>query len=241
MTRVIGKPRRRVDGRAKVTGQTKFADDLVFPRMLHGKLLRSPHPHARILSIDTAKAEARPGVHLVLTGAALPIPYGILPVSHDEHALCPDVVRFVGDPVVAVIARDEATATDALDDIRVEYEPLRTFATPEDSLEFPEPRIHDYGDLGNIHKVVALEFGDVDDAIAKADRVFDDLFFFEGNTHLPLEQHACVAMKDPDGHVQYSGGTYEEVIPFQKIVTTDQFTDHDGNVIGRTRGSPQRE
>ena len=93
--KIIGKPRRRVDGRAKVTGQTRFADDIVLPRMLHGKLLRSPHPHARITRIDTSKAEALPGVHLVLTGAALPIPYGILPVSHDEHALCPEVVRFV--------------------------------------------------------------------------------------------------------------------------------------------------
>src|SRR5262245_39271566 len=121
--------------------------------MVHGKLLRSPHPHARIKSIDTSKAEAVPGVHLVLTGAAFPIPYGILPVSHDEHALCPDKVRFVGDPVAAVVARDEATAADAVNLIAVEYEPLRTYASPEDSLAFPEPRIHDYGDEGNIHKI----------------------------------------------------------------------------------------
>src|SRR6188472_2769016 len=158
--RIIGKPRRRVDGRAKVTGQTRFADDIVLPRMLHGKLLRSPHPHARILRIDTAKAES------------LPIPYGILPVSHDEHALCPDVVRFVGDPVAAVIAQDEATAADALGAIHVEYQQLPTFSSPEESLERPEPRIHEYGDVGNIHKVVALEFGDIDEAIANADRVF---------------------------------------------------------------------
>jgi 4-hydroxybenzoyl-CoA reductase alpha subunit len=197
--KTIGRPRRRVDGRAKVTGQTKFADDLTFPRMLHGKLLRSPHPHARITRIDTSAAEKLPGVHLVLTGAALPIPYGILPVSHDEHALCPDVVRFVGDPVAAVIACDEATAATALEAIRVDYELLRTFASPEDSLAYPEPRIHDYGDEGNIHKIVSLEFGDVDSALAGADRVFDDVFFFEGNTHLPLEQHAAVALKDPDG------------------------------------------
>src|SRR6186997_2937802 len=157
-TRVIGKPRRRVDGRAKVTGQTRFADDLIFPRMLHGRLLRSPHPHARIVRIDTAKAAAHPGVHLVLTGSSFPITYGVLPVSHDEHALCPDVVRFVGDPVAAVIARDEATANDALGAIAVDYEPLRTFASPDDSLAHPEPRIHSYGDTGNIHKIVALQF-----------------------------------------------------------------------------------
>jgi 4-hydroxybenzoyl-CoA reductase alpha subunit len=198
-TRVVGHPRRRVDGRAKVTGQTRFADDIMLPRMLHGRLLRSPHPHARIVRVETTRAAALAGVHLVLTGADFPIPYGILPVSHDEHALCPDVVRFVGDPVAAVIARDEATATEALEAIDVEYELLPTFATPDDSLARPEPRIHDYGDTGNIHKLVALEFGDVEEAIAGADHVFDDVFFFEGSTHLPLEQHAAVALKDADG------------------------------------------
>src|SRR5437763_12118432 len=125
--KIIGSPRRRVDARAKVTGQTKFADDVMLPRMLHCKLLRSPVPHARIVRIDTSKAAAHPGVHLVLTGETFPIPYGVLPVSHDEHALCQDKVRFVGDPVAAVIAVDEATAADALELIHVEYEPLRTF------------------------------------------------------------------------------------------------------------------
>ena len=199
MSAVIGKARRRVDGRAKVTGQTRFADDVMLPRMLHCKLLRSPVPHARIARIDTARAAAHPGVHLVLTGDSFPIAYGVLPVSHDEHALCPDKVRFVGDPVAAVIARDEATAAEAVDLIDVEYEPLRTYASPDDSLAHAEPRIHDYGDTGNVHKAVSLQFGDVDAAIAGAAHVFDDVFFFEGSTHLPIEQHATVAAKDPDG------------------------------------------
>jgi 4-hydroxybenzoyl-CoA reductase subunit alpha len=197
--RVVGHPRRRVDARAKVTGQTRFADDIMLPRMLHCRLLRSTQPHARIVSIDVSRAAGLDGVHLVLTGEHFPIPYGILPVSHDEHALCPDKVRFVGDPVAAVIARDEATAECAVNLIDVVYEPLRTFASPADSLAHDEPRIHEYGDHGNVHKAVALQFGDVDAAIAAADYVFDDVFFFEGNTHLPIEQHATVALKDPDG------------------------------------------
>src|SRR5713101_10007252 len=102
-----GRPRRRVDARAKVTGQTRFADDISLPRMVHCKLLRSPHPHARIHSIDTSRAAAHPGVYLVLTGKDLPIEYGILPVSQDEQALCLDHVRHVGDPIAAVIAREE--------------------------------------------------------------------------------------------------------------------------------------
>ena len=197
--RVIGVPRRRVDGRAKVTGQTRFADDLFLPRMAHCKLLRSPHPHARILKIDASRALARPGVYLVLTGKDLPIQYGILPVSQDEQALCLDHVRHVGDPVAAVVAREELTAFEALDLIDVDYEILTTIADSEEALATPAPRIHEYGEEGNIHKQVALEFGNVEQGFAEADEIFEDTFFYQGNTHLPIEQHASVAIKDPDG------------------------------------------
>ncbi|MGH7295071.1 MAG: xanthine dehydrogenase family protein molybdopterin-binding subunit, partial [Polyangiaceae bacterium] len=188
-----------MDGRAKVTGQTRFADDIYLPRMLWCKLLRSRLPHARIAAIRTEKALAAPGVKLVLTGRDFPIAYGILPVSQDEHALAPDVARFVGDPVAAVIARSEEQADAALALIEVDYEPLATIADALEALRTPEPRIHDYGDEGNVHKRVALEFGDVDAALQGADRVFEDIFFYEGNTHLPIEQHAAVAALDPDG------------------------------------------
>jgi 4-hydroxybenzoyl-CoA reductase subunit alpha len=198
---VIGKPRRRVDARAKVTGQTRFADDLVLPRMLFAKLLRSPLPHARILRIDASAAAAAPGVKLILTGADFPIAFGILPVSQDEHALCPDLVRYVGDPVAAVIARSEREAADAAALIRVDYEPLPTIASPQEALERSEPRIHAYGEGGNIHRLAHFAFGDVEPALAGADRVFEDLFFYQGNTHLPLEQHAAVAALDPDGRL----------------------------------------
>lgn len=197
--RVIGVSRRRVDARAKVTGQTRFADDIALPRMAFCKLLRSPHPHARIRGIDTSRALAHPGVYLVLTGKDLRIKYGILPVSQDEQALCFDHVRHVGDPVAAVVAREELTALEALDLIHVDYEILTTISDPEEALATPAPRIHDYGEEGNIHKRVSFEFGDVEAALAESDEVFEDTFFYQGNTHLPIEQHASVAMKDPDG------------------------------------------
>src|ERR1700676_155135 len=197
--RVIGKSRRRVDARAKVTGQTRYADDISIPRMAHCKLLRSPHPHARIRKIDASRALAHPGVYLVLTGKDVPTEYGILPVSQDEQALCVDHVRHVGDPVAAVIAREELTAFEALDLIDVEYELLATISDPEEALATPEPRIHEYGEEGNIHKRVALDFGNVDEGFAEADEIFEDIFFFQGNTHLPIEQHASVAIKDPEG------------------------------------------
>jgi 4-hydroxybenzoyl-CoA reductase subunit alpha len=195
----IGKPRRRVDGRAKVTGQTRFADDIVLPRMLHCKLLRSPHPHALIESIDVARAAQHPGVHLVLTGKDFPVPFGILPITQDEYPLAPAHVRYVGDPVAAVIARDEQTATEALELIEVKYKPLATIASPEEALATPSPRIHEYGEQGNIHRLQAFEFGDVNSALAQSAHVFEDLFFFEGNTHLPIEQHAAVASPDGEG------------------------------------------
>ncbi len=195
---VVGRARRRVDARAKVTGQTRFADDLSLPRMLHCRILRSPLPHARILRIDARQALAHSGVKLILTGADIPTPYGILPVSQDEHALCLDKVRFVGDPVAAVIAADETVASEALEMIRVDYDPLKVLATPEAAMAAAESAIHDQGE-GNVQKKVALEFGDVEEALGRAYRVFEDLFHYGGNTHLALEQHASLAAPDPDG------------------------------------------
>jgi 4-hydroxybenzoyl-CoA reductase alpha subunit len=196
---VLGKPRRRVDGRAKVTGLTRFADDVVLPRMVHCKLLRSPLPHAVIESIDTSKAREYPGVHLVLTGKDFPVTFGILPVTQDEYPLAPERVRYVGDPVAAVIAKDEQIAFEALNLIEVKYTQLKTIADPEEALATAEPRIHAYGDQGNIHRLQAYEFGDVGEALARADHVFEDVFFYQGNTHLPIEQHASVAALDGEG------------------------------------------
>src|SRR5437868_14051182 len=149
--------------------------------------------------MDVSRALAHPGVYLVLTGKDLPVQYGILPVSQDEQALCLDHVRHVGDPVAAVVAREELTAFEALDLIDVDYEILTTISNPKEALATPEPRIHEYGEEGNIHKQVALEFGNVEESFAEADEIFADTFFFQGNTHLPIEQHASVAIKDPNG------------------------------------------
>src|SRR5918993_6012239 len=151
---VIGKPFRKVDARAKCVGQTKFADDIVLPRMLFCKILRSHLPHALIKSVDVSKALALPGVFAVITGKDLPIPYGILPVSQDEHALCTDKVRFIGDPAAAVAAVDEDTAFEAMNLIEVEYEKLQTITSIEEAVMIGEPRVQDYGESGNVHKKV---------------------------------------------------------------------------------------
>src|SRR2546428_5717883 len=197
--RVVGKALRKVDATAKVLGVTKFADDLSLPRMLYCKLLRSPHPHARRIRVDAERALALAGVRAVPRGKDPPIPSGILPGSQDEHALALDRARFVGDPVAGVAAVSEEVATAALDLIAVEYEPLRPIRDHLDAVEHPEPRIHDYGDQGNLHKLINLEFGDVEAGFAEAELVREDLLFFEGNTHLPMEQHAALADWSPDG------------------------------------------
>ena len=152
---VIGHPLPKVDAWAKVTGETRFADDLVLPRMAYAKLLRAQHPHALIRRIDTTRAAALPGVYAVITGRDFPpVRFGILPVSQDEEALCVEKVRFVGDPVAAVAAVDEETAEAAARLIDVEYEPLDSLMSMEAALRAATHRIHEYGDGHNIHKLV---------------------------------------------------------------------------------------
>jgi 4-hydroxybenzoyl-CoA reductase alpha subunit len=195
---IIGKPLAKVDAMPKVTGETKYADDLFLPRMLFGRLLRSPHPHARIIGIDASRALARPGVFAVVTGKDLPIKFGIMPSTQDEEALCLDKVRFVGDPVAAVAAIDEETADRALELIDVEYELLSPVMSIKEALDESRDQIHDYADQHNIHKFVSLEFGDLAAGFQAAEHVREDVFFYEGNTHLPMEQHSAVAQYSAD-------------------------------------------
>jgi CO/xanthine dehydrogenase Mo-binding subunit len=198
---LIGRRLRKVDGAGKVTGATVYTDDIVLPAMLHAKILRSPHPHARIISIDASEAEALPGVHAVVTGADMPEPYSIIPWTRDETALCVDRVRFIGDGVAAVAAADEDAANRALDLIRVVYEPLEPVFDPEHALRDDAPQIHagKPGRNGNITKHVHLAFGDVDERMASSDIVIDGDYWFEGTTHTPIEPHCAVGWFDPLG------------------------------------------
>jgi 4-hydroxybenzoyl-CoA reductase subunit alpha len=150
-------------------------------------------PHANIKRLDVSKARALRGVKAVLTGEDFLIPYGILPVSQDEHALAVGKVRMVGDPVAAVAAIDEDIATEALDLIEVEYDLLPSISSIQEALDNPDVRIHDYGEFGNIHRRQSYEFGDIEKGFAEADFIREDLTFYEGNTHLALEQHASLA------------------------------------------------
>ncbi|MGB6639334.1 MAG: molybdopterin cofactor-binding domain-containing protein [Thermoanaerobaculia bacterium] len=205
--RHIGQPFRRVDGRAKVTGTTRFADDLHFPRLCHLKLVRSTVPHARIKKIDFSTAAEVPGYLGSLTGQQMPNPFGILPVTQDEHALCIDKVRYVGDPVAAVAATSEEAAYEAALRVEVEYEPLDTIGSIDAALAEDGDRIHDYGDGHNIHKRVSMRFGDLEAGFAEADLVLEDTLFYQGSTHLAMEQHATVAVAEDEDRVTVYSST----------------------------------
>jgi 4-hydroxybenzoyl-CoA reductase alpha subunit len=199
--KLIGTPMRKVEGLAKATGRAVYTDDISLPGMLHGKILRSPHAHARVLSIDTSKAEALPGVHAVITGHDMPTTYGIIPWTPDEYPLCVDRVRYIGDGVAAVAAVDEDTAVMAMGLIDVDYEPLPAFLDPHAALEAKgeTPYVHEphkEGRNGNVTKMVHLEFGDVDTGLEQADVVVADDYFFEGTTHAPIEPHCAIGLWD---------------------------------------------
>ena len=191
---MVGKPLPRVDAVGKVTGATRYADDLSWPGTLACALLRSPHPHARIVAVDVAAAAAMRGVVAILTGADLPIRYGAIPASQDEAALATDKVRYVGDPVAAVAALDEATAREACKAIRVDYEPLEPVTSIEEALQDPVGEPIHAGTKANIHRLAALEFGDVEEGFAAADVVREDVLLYEGSNHLAMEEHSATAI-----------------------------------------------
>ncbi len=201
---VIGSRGRKADAIGKATGHTAYTDDLSLPRMAHGRILRSPHPHARIRGIDTSAAEALPGVFAVVTGAELPTPFCVIPWTPDEHAMAVDTARYIGDAVAAVAAVDEDTAERALKLIAVDYEVLPAVLTPTEALAEDAPLVHttDWKDRerrNNVCKTVALEFGDVDDAFEQAAAVVEGEWHYAGSTHAPIEPHCAIAEWSPDG------------------------------------------
>ena len=198
---ILGRRLPKVNAWAHLTGSAKYADDIILPRMLYGRLLRSTEAHARITRLDVSRALAHPGVVAIVTGADMPEKMGIMPSTQDETALAVDKVRYIGEPVAAIAALDEDTAFEALSLIDVEYEPLEPILGIEEALTRDDVKIHAESKRGNVFKEVHLSFGDLEQAFADADHVREDWFFFEGNTHAPIESHSCVANGEANGNV----------------------------------------
>lgn len=197
----LGRAHRKVDAMERMRGVTRYTDDLKLPGMLHAKILRSPHAHAKIRGIDLSAALALPGVFGAVTGRDFPTPYGIIPWTPDENALAVEKVCHVGDGVAAVAAIDEDTANAALRAIKVDYEPLRAYFDPEEALaaQGREATVNPYSKKGNVSKHVLLEFGEVDAELGRADLVVEGEYFFEGTTHGAIEPHCALAHLEASG------------------------------------------
>ena len=201
---IIGANLPRLDAPDKVTGRAAYTDDIVLPGTLHGVLLRSPFPHARIVSIDTTRARAVAGVKDVVTGAdTLQVKYGnwrLVPPSQDELVLAVDKVRFVGDEVAAVCALDRETAEYACSLIEVEYEELPLVSDVHHAIEEGAPVIHDESP-GNVSLTRKIEYGDLEEGFERAYLVHEHVFTTHAVSHAYLEPCACLAAPDEGGRV----------------------------------------
>jgi 4-hydroxybenzoyl-CoA reductase alpha subunit len=196
---VFGKPLPRIDAWDKVTGEVKYLDDVRIPGMLYGKMLRSPHAHARILKVDTSKARALPGVRAVITADDTPgIKFSFLKTQADKLPLCRDKVRYVGDEVAAVAADTLELAEEALGLIDVEYKPLPAVFDPEKAMGSDAPLIHEDRESNVVfegHK----SFGDIEKGFKESDYVFEDRYITSKVTHCCMETHGCIACFDSLG------------------------------------------
>jgi 2-furoyl-CoA dehydrogenase large subunit len=207
MTKIIGKSATRVEDKRLLTGQGKYIDDLgTTINTGHAAILRSPHPHAYIKSIDTAEAEKMPGVKGVVTGQDIkdllkPFSVGVTaPVKY--YPLAIDKVRYVGEPVVIVVAKDRYTAEDALEKIKVSYESLPPIVDIEETMKEDAPILHE--NVGsNIANHREFHYGDVDKAFSEADRIVKHKFKFPKYTATPVETYGVIANYDP-AHDQYT-------------------------------------
>lgn len=224
---VVGKPLPRVDGISKATGKAQYTDDIKLPGMLYGKILRSPYPHARIIHIDTSRAEKLSGVKAIVTGkeiGPIRIAYVDTPsLPADEYILAQDKVRYVGEEVAAVAAMDEEIAQEAIDLIKVEYEPLPAVFDPLEAMKDGAPEVHDeiiptttsaWEDWGarsksrplkisnNICASLIINHGDIEKGFAESDYIRQDSFYMPATSHAAMEPHVALASFEPSGNLQ---------------------------------------
>jgi len=203
----VGKSVARLDAMEKVTGRAVYSVDVDLPGILHGAVLRSSKPHARILDIDVSEARSMPGVRVVVTGKDVPYNHGMM--IRDQPFLAIDRVRYVGEPVAAVAAETEAAAQTAVSRIRVRYEDLPPVFDPRDAIapgapilherlaEYPRSPHYEVVPGTNICVIRTLSRGDVEAGFAESDEIFEDEFYSHAVAHTPMEVHAAVAQYSP--------------------------------------------
>ncbi len=202
---VVGKSYPQIDAIDKARGRTKFVSDLTLPNMLHGRILRSPFAHARILSIDTSRAEELPGVRAVVTYADTPgVPFG--PRTEDWTILAKDKARFYGQEIAAVAAVDQNTAEEALDLIKVDYEELPYVVDPIEAMQPGAPLIHEE-QQSNVAFEYTVEAGDLDSAFRNSTYVYEDSYFTNQVYQAYLEPMGSLVDVDSSGRFTFWVGT----------------------------------
>ena len=206
--KVVGQPVTRVDVDDKITGSATYGYDLVLPNMLHGKVLFSTRPHARIVKINLDKARQYPGVAAAISGADTPWTHG--ESIKDKPFLAQNKVRYIGEPVAAVAAEDEDTAQAALQLIEVEYEDLPAYLTPEAACQSEAEPIHEDFEnyrkapfivgapMPNVCQHFKLRTGDVAEGFKGSDLVLEETYYVPVIQHAAMEPHSAHAQVDPE-------------------------------------------
>jgi 4-hydroxybenzoyl-CoA reductase alpha subunit len=189
----------KLDALSKLFGRTPYTDDIKLPNMVYGKIVRCPHAHARIISIDKESVKKIDGVLDVIVGQDMATKYGVIPWTKDEYPLAVDKARFVGDGVAAVIAETEEIAHRAAAQLAIGYEVMPPILTIADAKAITSIQVNEHAKIGNITKEVDLSFGDVDKELANADIVVTENFSFHGTSHTPIEPHAAIGDFSPSG------------------------------------------
>lgn len=218
---LLGKDMKRIDTAAKATGEAIFSADLTLPRMLIGKALRSPYPHARIVAIDTSKAERLPGVKAVITAKDMcGDKWGVFRYTQDQQFLPTEKVRYVGEEVAAVAAIDEDTALQALMLIDVQYEVLPSVFTIDDAIAAGAPQLHDaYPNNINVH--VKIDVGDIEKGFNESYLVREDLFSAPEDAYFQGEPYAVVAQFDQAGNLEIwmpNAGPHMKAKPLSNVL-----------------------
>lgn len=210
----------RPDGAPKVTGQLQYLTDMTLPDMIHGRVLRSEYPHARILSIDTSEAEALDGVYAVLTSKDVPglNRFGI--ATPDQPVFCEDIVRYVGDAIAAVAADSPERAALALDAIRVEYEELAPLNSTDAALAPGAPELHEHGP-GNVLHRTEIKRGDTEQAFATCDHIVTETYYTPRQMHAYMETEGGLFVPDEEGRLNVYAATqhgYKDRMQLARII-----------------------
>jgi xanthine dehydrogenase molybdenum-binding subunit len=196
---IVGKRTPRIDAFERVTGQAQYTGDIQLPNMLYGRVLRSPHPHARIMSIDTSKAEKLAGVKAIIHHENAKVPWSSGGHTH-QRFIFNNPVRYVGDPVAAVAATDRHIAEEALGLIEIQYEKLPHVLDPNAALKPDAPKITPQGNLsvgnGAFSAPIAETWGDLEKGFAEADKIFEDTYFTKHVNNAQLERRVSLAKWD---------------------------------------------